>query len=376
MTRESLKPNIFPPDSKNYGSVSLQIPDVDDLDDNDLYNINEDTNTSERLSIIFKFSYPVILAFLLSVSGNCIILYFAGYISHLGDDTATFGGVSLAITFTNITLSSVVDGLSTAVETLSSQYNGAKNYRMVGLVLNRSIIVLLLISLPIMVIWLYFDTIFTLIGISHDMIAVVGEFISWRFLSVPVEVLNLSYEKYLMSMGIMQPSLKACCLFNVSLVLMNYIFVCVLECGVRGIALAYVLSMCMELATLVLLSVNHPCVKRTLVAPDSESFQELGSFLLFGLSGCVMLCAEWWAYVRVYFIFLIPHLYVLFIDLILVVIVGNINLICGCAWGKCCCRTECSDAAVSDFLHVSIRHWHICEHSGGQCIRCRQNRSG
>jgi multidrug resistance protein, MATE family len=291
--------DIILSDLQSYGSIPLQdLEDTDDEEDEEeSYNVREDSNTSERLSIIYKFSYPVILAFLLSVSGNCIILYFAGYMSRSLGDTTIFGGVSLAITFTNVTLSSIIDGLSTAVETLSSQYNGAKNYRMVGLVLNRSIIVLILISLPIMIVWLYFDEIFTSIGISQDMIMVVGHFISWRFLSVPVEVLNLSYEKYLMSMGIMQPSLKACCVFNISLVLLNYIFVCIIDWGVRGIALAYVLSMFLELACLVLLSVNHPFVQRTLTAPTAESFRELGSFLMFGLSGCVMLCAEWWAYV-------------------------------------------------------------------------------
>jgi hypothetical protein len=95
------------------------------------FDIHDHDSYSKRLQVLVCASYPVIISLLLSVSGNCIILYFAGYLSRVEDDPTIFSGVSLAITFANVTFCSVIDGLTTAVETLSSQYNGSKNYKMV-----------------------------------------------------------------------------------------------------------------------------------------------------------------------------------------------------------------------------------------------------
>ena len=284
-------------DVENYGSIpATECKDEDD-DDDDSYNVAVYKNTTERLLLLFKLSFPVILAFLLSVSGNCIVLYFAGFISRTRGENVTFGGISLATTFTNITLTSIVDGLTTAVETLSSQYNGAKNYRMVGLVLNRSIIVMLLMAAPLLLSWLYFDEIFTAIGVDQDMRLVIGRFLVVRVLSVPVEIVYLCYEKFLMSMGIMQPSLQACFLCNLCLACLCYVFVVILEWNVEGIALAFALSMIIELTALVVFSYTIPSVRRAMVKVDGQSCRGLLTFLCFGLAGCVMLCAEWWAYV-------------------------------------------------------------------------------
>jgi hypothetical protein len=96
------------------------------------FDLHEGDSLIWRVRVLISASYPVIIALLLSVSVNCIILFFAGYLSRLEDNPTIYSGVSLAITFANVTFCSIIDGLTTAVETLSSQYNGCKNYHMVS----------------------------------------------------------------------------------------------------------------------------------------------------------------------------------------------------------------------------------------------------
>ena len=79
-----------------------------------------------------------------------INLFFAGQYN-----VDVFAGVSLANMFANISHVSLIVGMSGAVETLGSQLNGAENYRMVGVVLQRSILILATMSVPILAMWYY-----------------------------------------------------------------------------------------------------------------------------------------------------------------------------------------------------------------------------
>ena len=95
------------------------------------FDLHDKDSVFKRLQVLFFASYPVVASLLLSVTGNCIVLYFAGRLSSAEGNEKIFSGVTLAITFANVTFCSIVDGLTTAVETLSSQYNGNRNFYMV-----------------------------------------------------------------------------------------------------------------------------------------------------------------------------------------------------------------------------------------------------
>lgn len=116
-----------------FGTYEVDHECGNESDDQGAFDIHEGDSILWRLRVLICASYPVILALLLSVSVNCIILFFAGHISHLESNPTIYSGVSLAITFANVTFCSIIDGLTTAVETLSSQYNGCKNYHMVSI---------------------------------------------------------------------------------------------------------------------------------------------------------------------------------------------------------------------------------------------------
>jgi hypothetical protein len=95
-------------------------------DSDELFGLDEDSTNASKLIILSKQSAPVIASFFLGLVGNFINLLFAGrFVPTDGDRSVVFAGISLANMFVNVTCMSLLLGMSSAVETLGSQHNGA-----------------------------------------------------------------------------------------------------------------------------------------------------------------------------------------------------------------------------------------------------------
>lgn len=92
----------------------------------DLFGLNERSSFVEKIQLLSQRSLPVIISFFLSLSGSLINLLFAGrFVPTTGDRSIVFAGVSLGNMFANVTCFSILIGMSSAIETLGSQHNGA-----------------------------------------------------------------------------------------------------------------------------------------------------------------------------------------------------------------------------------------------------------
>jgi MATE family multidrug resistance protein len=265
--------------------------------EDELFGLHESSPFMDRVKVLFMQSFPVVISFFLSIGGTFINLIFAGqYVHETGDKSAVFAGVSLANMFANVSCLSILIGMSSAVETLGSQHNGAGNYREVGIILQRSYLILGIITIPIAVLWFFTADIFAALGVEPVVCAVIQRFIRIRCLTIPVDVINESYEKYLMSIGVMRPSMWANISFNVFILLFDTIFVYGLRLHYDCLAWSWVLSLYLSAIIQVALSWNHPSVQRTLQPFDKAAWEDWYEFIMLGLPGTVMLCSEWWAY--------------------------------------------------------------------------------
>ena len=92
----------------------------------DLFGVNEKSSSFEMIKLLSNRSAPVIVSFFLSLSGSLINLLFAGrFVPTTGDRSIVFAGISLGNMFANVTCFSLLIGMSSAIETLGSQHNGA-----------------------------------------------------------------------------------------------------------------------------------------------------------------------------------------------------------------------------------------------------------
>ncbi len=152
---------------------------------------------------------------------------------------------------------SILIGMTTAVETLGSQYNGAGQYAEVGYVLQRSYIILWIICIPILLLWTLTPNIFGLLGLEPAVIDVIKNFVWIRAFTLPVDVVNESYEKYLISIGVMNPSMWANICFNLFLIFFDSIFVFWFKFDYRSLAVAWVLSVYLQAFVQYFLSLQY-----------------------------------------------------------------------------------------------------------------------
>lgn len=101
------------------------------------------------LLIIGKYSIPLCLTYVLQYSFSLVTIFVVG---HIG--TNELGAVSLATMTANITGLAVYEGLATSLDTLCAQAYGGGRKEQVGLHLQRMVLLMLLVTVPIGALWL------------------------------------------------------------------------------------------------------------------------------------------------------------------------------------------------------------------------------
>ena len=94
-------------------------------------------STAAEIKGLFTLAWPTVLSSFFYHLVSMITLFFAGRVGEVELAAGT-----LAISFIKVSGTSIFVGLCSALETLSSQAYGAKNFRLVGVVLQRGVWIL------------------------------------------------------------------------------------------------------------------------------------------------------------------------------------------------------------------------------------------
>jgi MATE family multidrug resistance protein len=276
--------------------MSKDIADAPVSEEEDFTELLKDPSIFPKIKLIVELSTPVIASYSLYQVTGFVILYYAGHLSSKAGDPTIFAGISMANMFANVSCFSILIGMTSAVETLASQNNGAKNYREVGLLLQRSVFVLSLMLLPIAVMWIYAEDIFLALGTDRGVCIVMGKYLRIRMATMPVDVISKSYEKYLCCLGITKPALYAQIGAIICMLFFGGIFIHKFDWGYESLAVAFVISTYLSFLFLFGSSYFHPAVQRTLQPLSIDALNNLKEFVVLGFPGLAMLCSEWWAY--------------------------------------------------------------------------------
>lgn len=182
-------------------------------------------------------SWPIALTSLNLAFFNFISLPFIG---RLGK--TEMAALGLASTSINVFGSAVLIGLFTASETLMSQAFGEKNYQKASIFCQQAVWVGLVATVPIMAIVINSGHFFQLLGQENDVINDAMNYI-WIYLpAFPISVVYLALIKLLNCQCIVIPCALAGLVANAANVLFHYIFIVVLDIGLRGAAISVVLT--------------------------------------------------------------------------------------------------------------------------------------
>ena len=163
--------------------------------------INEDMTIFNRIYVIIKLAYPLLVSFMIRQGHPALTLFFTGYISKVTKNTKIFAGISLASMFMNVAFISICQGMATAIVTLCSRYNGSNNFIDVGIVLHQGYFILSCMAIPLSLLLYHSYNIFILIGVEKTVCLNMFHFLKIISLSIPIRIFLICYRKFIISIG-------------------------------------------------------------------------------------------------------------------------------------------------------------------------------
>ncbi|XP_009798743.1 protein DETOXIFICATION 49-like [Nicotiana tabacum] len=251
-----------------------------------------------HFSLVFKeaqsvanIAFPMILTGLLLYSRSLISMLFLGRLGGLA-----LAGGSLAVGFANITGYSILSGLAMGMEPICGQAFGAKKYNLLGLSLQRTILLLIFTSSPIALLWVNMKTILLYCGQDED---IATEAQSYLFYSIPdlfAQSLLHPLRIYLRTQSITLP-LTFCAVLTILLhIPINFLLVTKLNLGVKGVALSAVWTNFNLVASLIVYILISGVYKKTWENLSTECLKGWKELLNLSIPSCISVCLEWWWY--------------------------------------------------------------------------------
>ena len=244
----------------------------------------------EAISIA-KIALPMILTGLLLYSRSMISMLFLGRLGEL-----ELAGGSLAVGFANITGYSILSGLAMGMEPICGQAFGAKKHTLLGLTLQRTVLLLMLISIPISLLWLNMKEILLFCGQDETIAREAQSYLVYSLPDLLAQSLLHPLRIYLRSQSITLP-LTFCATLSIILhIPINYLLVSHLDLGIEGVALSGVWTNFNLVGSLIIYILISGIHKKTWGGISLECLKEWKPLLNMAIPSCISVCLEWWWY--------------------------------------------------------------------------------
>lgn len=244
---------------------------------------------------ILRLSLPMIMTGLILYIRPMISMLFLGRLGELA-----LAGGSLAIGFANITGYSVLSGLAMGMEPVCGQAVGAGNLPLVGATMQRMVLLLLAVSVPVAVLWAWMEPLLLLCGQDAAIAAAAQRYILFCLPDLLFLSLLHPLRIYLRVQSINLP-LTACAALAVAAHLpINHLLVSVLGLGIEGVALASAwanLNLVIFLLAFVYVSGVHRDTGG--FSLPRKMFKDVDGWVRLvrlAAESCASVCLEWWWY--------------------------------------------------------------------------------
>jgi MATE family multidrug resistance protein len=247
----------------------------------------------EEIKQLYIIAIPMILTGLFIYGKSAISMFFMGKIGK-----EALAGGSLAISIANISGYSVISGLAMGMEGISSQACGAKQWHLMGLTLQRTIIILCLACIPISFLWLNFQPILLFCGQNPTISSIAATYLAFSLPDLLFQSFINPLKIYLRTQEITLP-LMLTAAFSLALhAPITCFIVHHLHLGIRSIALAGVLTDLNLLVMLLLYICFSGTCRKSWQGWSRQCFcfKEWKPILDQAIPSCISVCLEWWWY--------------------------------------------------------------------------------
>jgi MATE family multidrug resistance protein len=247
------------------------------------------TTASLEAKLLAKYSLPLMVTYLLQYSFSLVTLFVVG---HIGTDE--LGAVSLATMTANITGLAVYEGLATSLDTLCAQAYGSGKKEIVGLHLQRMILFMLLVTVPIGAIWLSSGWILAALVPEKALAHLAGRYLSILLAGAPGYAIFEAGKRFTQAQGLFNASLFVLLIATPINVFLNWVFVFVLKWDLEGAALATVLSHnLLPVLLWVYVYFVNPRSLECWAGFTRDAFRHWGPMAKLAIPGIIMVETEW-----------------------------------------------------------------------------------
>jgi len=248
---------------------------------------------------------------ILALAGPLVIQNVFGYslsivsaiaVGHLNNPTI-LSSVVLAGSIYNLTGLSIVVGLSAGMDTIAGQAYGAKNYRMLGTVLQRATLVCWAACVPILLFYMHAAQILMMLGQSEEIAKGAARYLGIAGFTLLFSVVSTNNNRYLVTQQVVEPGMVCTAITSLLCPLYNWLLIYKFNMGLDGAAYAYVASN----ATFTILLAAYTAWRDMKMYREEPqlctwpgftwgAFEGWFQYLRYGGPAAAMICCEWWLF--------------------------------------------------------------------------------
>jgi MATE family multidrug resistance protein len=248
------------------------------------------TTWRRETKVLTRYSAPLILTFILQ---NSLTLTSVFTVGHIGKNE--LGAVSLGSMTVNITGYAVFHGLATSLDTLCAQAYGSGRKKLVGLQLQRMVLFLWTITIPISIIWFFGTDILSLIVPEKEIAVLAGRYLKVLIAGAPGYACFEAAKRYVQAQGRFSATLYVLLIAAPLNILMHWLFVWKFEWGFIGCPIAVAITETL-MPILLFLYVRFYGGMECWPGFTRQALRNWGPMIRLALPGLVMVLAEFLAF--------------------------------------------------------------------------------
>lgn len=180
------------------------------------------------------------------------------------------------------------------METLCGQAYGANKYEMLGIYMQRAIIVLTITGIPLTVVYIFCEPILLLLGEPAELASAAAVFVYGLIPQIYAYAVNFPIQKFLQAQSVVAPSTYISMATLVLHFVICWAVVYKLGFGLIGLSLTLSLSWWIIVVAQFVYILIAPRFKYTWNGFSVQAFSGLWAFVKLSAASAVMLCLEIW----------------------------------------------------------------------------------
>ncbi|XP_028751774.1 protein DETOXIFICATION 40 [Neltuma alba] len=242
-----------------------------------------------ELKLLFFLAAPAVVVYLINYVMSMSTQIFSGHLGNLELAAASLGNTGIQVFAYGLML-----GMGSAVETLCGQAFGANKYEMLGVYLQRSVILLTLTGILLTIIYVFSEPILLFLGEPPRIASAAAVFVYGLIPQIFAYAVNFPIQKFLQAQSIVAPSAYISSGTLVFHLVLSWVFVYKIGLGLLGASLVLSLSWWIVVIGQFVYIVKSEKCKNTWQGFTVQAFSGLPEFFKLSAASAVMLSLETW----------------------------------------------------------------------------------